>query len=437
MGCWAVSLGVFLLAAALFLGRQAARGGLDAIPGPGDDSDYDLLAIELAAGRGFRFDYDLPEWRATYENADREIYATALKRHGAAPTTYRPPGFPVMVAGLYSLFGRQFDVVRVTNCLLMAGAGGFIAWLVAARMGPLPGVLFGVLFALVEHRARFHAGQFSTESLATFAVCGLLVLMAQLPRGRAPLFVGAAGIVAVAAILTRPILVLWLPILVPLVAWLVKGTAARRIGLATLFAGVIVAGLAPWSVRNCRLLGEFAPLGTHGQQNLAAAYSDEALARGGIWFPLDEVGFFPAEWDDSQPGLHREERRAELSEEAGMAWIRAHPAGTARLMALHVWRMWQPTMHWDALILGLAFLGWCLWPDRREWGLLTGFLVANTLAVGVTWSVGGRFLVPLLPLINGLAACGLWGAMGLVWHQRQAGIATWLGGRERLQTDDT
>lgn len=341
-----------------------------------------------------------------------------------------------MVAGLYSLFGRQFDVVRVTNCLLMAGAGGLMAWLVAGRLGPLPGIVFGLLYVLVEHRARYHAGQFSTESLATFLVCGLLVLITQLPKRRGLEVMIAAGVVAALAILTRPILVLWLPIVVPLVGWAAGGTGMRRVGLALAFAGVAVAGVAPWGVRNCRLLGEFAPLGTHGQQNLAAAYSDEALARGGIWFPLDEVGFFPAEWDDSRPGLERENKRAALSQEAGMAWVRANPMGTLRLMALHVWQLWRPTMHWDALILGLALLGWCLWPDRREWGLVTGFLIANTLAVGLTWSVGGRFLVPLLPLINSLAACGLWGAIALVCQRRDAGIAAWFGVGSHVQIDD-
>src|SRR5690606_36856030 len=105
-------------------------------------------------------------------------------------------------------------------------------------------------------------------------VCGLLVLIAQLRKRRGLGVMIAAGVIAALAILTRPILVLWLPIVVPLVGWAAGGPRVRRVGLALAFAGVAVAGVAPWGVRNCRLLEEFAALGTHGQLNVAAAYSD-------------------------------------------------------------------------------------------------------------------------------------------------------------------
>ena len=82
-------------------------------------------------------------------------------------------------------------------------------------------------------------------------------------------------------------------------------------------------------------------------------------------------------------------------------------------------------MHWDAFVLVVAAFGLILWPvatDRRVFAVI---LLANTLAVAVTWSVGGRFLVPVLPLIHAAAACGVW-VMLLAVTDRRAGVRDWL-----------
>lgn len=423
--CFAVACGVVILATALFIARVAWRVGLDAVPSPGDAPDYDLLAMELAAGHGFRFDYDNPRWRSTYESADQTRYANSLSRHGSAKTTIRPPLFPVLLAGIYATAGRQFDIARIVNCLLMAAAGGLIAWLVARQLGPIPAIFFGFLFAILEHRTRFYAGLLLTESLATFLVCALVVTLAGIRRSGMHWRPFIAGLLAGLAILTRPLLVLWLPLLLPLVWQLGSQRGWKTAGLFLFGTTLIV---APWGVRNSLLLGRFAMLGTHGRQNLAAAYSDQALDDRGIWYRLDETDFFPTELDDSRPGVARELDRAALSTQAAIAWSLENPTGVVKLIALRIWQLWRPRMRWDGLILGLAAFGWCLWPDRREWYVFSAILIGNTLAVGLTWSVGGRFLVPVLPILHALGACGLWAAWGLATGVDRTWLATWLQG---------
>jgi len=419
----AVGGAVFALALAAFLARAALQVGLNAPPGPGDEAEYDLLAMELAEGSGFRFDYDNSTWRAPYEaaNANGE-YRVVLGRHGAAPTTYRPPLLPTVMAGLYSTFGRSFTAVRVFNCLAMAAAGSLAATLVAQRLGTLPGLLCGLLFAVVEHRARYHAGLVLTESLAAFFAMAIACALIRLLQTNGLGWSALAGVLTGLATLNRPLIVLWIPLLVLLVLW---GAPRRRIVLATVFAISSVVVVAPWGVRNVLLLGEFKPLGTHGEQNLSAAYSDAAYANGGIWINLDDADFFPPEIDDSQPGIDRELARARLSKDAALEWMQTNAAKLPALGLMRVWQLWKPTMHWDALILGLAVFGLALWPTRDERRVLAALLIANTLAVAVTWSVGGRFLVPLLPVLHALAACGAW-VMLLAMTERRFAVREWL-----------
>ncbi|MGC1275023.1 MAG: glycosyltransferase family 39 protein [Planctomycetaceae bacterium] len=417
------AVAVFVLASAAFLTRAGVQVGFNALPGPGDEAEYDLLAMELAAGNGFRFDYDNATWRAPYEQAnDDGTYDVLLNRHGAAATTYRPPLFPTVTAGLYSLFGRSFAAVRVFNCLIMAAAGAVAAWLVAKRLGVVPGLLCGVLFAVVEHRARYHAGLVLTESLASLLAVLLAVALVRLGETNRLRTVAIAGVVAGLGILNRPLAALWMPVLVLLVWWI---ASQRRFSNAAIFAVVTLIVIAPWAVRNSLLLGRFSPFGTHGQQNLAAAYSDEAVERRGLWFRLDGERFFPAAIDDSRPGLDRELARATLSTRQAVDWVRANPLKVPLLAAMRTWQLWQPRMHWDALVLGLAALGLVLWPVTTDRRVLCGLLLANTLAVAATWSVGGRFLVPLLPMLHAAAACGLW-AMILVATERRSDVRGWL-----------
>lgn len=395
----------FGVASVVFLARAGLQIGFDAVPGSGDEPEYDLLAMELAAGNGFRFDYDNADWRRPYANANTDgSHDVLLARHGAAATTYRPPLFPTVVAGLYSVFGRSFAVVRIFNCFVMAMAGAIAAWIVARRLGLFPGMVCGALFAVVEHRARYHAGLFLTESLASLFAASLALVLIRFGETNRFRDAAVAGLLAGLAILNRPLIALWLPVVVLLVGWL---ATSRRVAAVATVCLVTIAVVMPWSIRNSLLLGRFSPLGTHGQQNLAAAYSDEAVRQRGLWYWLDERNFFPAAIDGSRPGLERELARSELSQKTAMEWIQRNPAKIPVLAFLRAWQLWQPRMYWDALILGLAVLGFACWPKVIDRWVFAALLIANTLAVAVTWSVGGRFLVPLLPVLHVLATCGL------------------------------
>jgi hypothetical protein len=59
-------------------------------------------------------------------------------------------------------------------------------------------------------------------------------------------------------------------------------------------------------------------------------------------------------------------------------------------------------------MLALVIIGLLIFRRRKEAIVLYGLLAVNTLAVGLTWSVGGRFLIPVYPIIYSLTAIVLW-----------------------------
>lgn len=424
-----VAAAVFLVGMAAFTLRVAAQIGLSAPPEAGDAQDYDLLGLELAAGNGFRLDYENPTWRATQAASHDPNAAAALRFRGTSPTTLRPPLFPAVVGLTYRLVGREFAVVRLMNCAALAVAGAAGAWLVSRRLGPLPGLCYGLLFAVIDHRTRYYGGMFLTEPFASLTTALLALALVTLADGKRKRWAVAAGVLFGLCILTRTMSALWLPVLAPLVWWIAalsragwKPRAARTASF--LFTAAVV--VAPWAARNSLLLGHFSPLGMQGQTQLAAAYSDEAFRLRGIWFNLDEAGFF-ADLPEHFPSLAYEHVASDRSRAAAVRWVRDNPHKVPPLAALKVLQEWLPRMQWEALILGLFAFGAALWPSRDDRRILLGLLAANAFAIALTWSVGGRFQVPLLPVLHVFAACGLWAALVMITDGLPT-VRTWLKG---------
>src|SRR5215211_8000559 len=121
--------GLVLLGFVLRLGL-AMWLGIDRASEPGTDSEeYDTYAWNLVQGRGYR--------GMSPDVADRDHL-----------TAYRPPGTSLIWAGLFSVFGHRYDVVRIFNC----AAGAATIWLVYSvgirSFGPTAGVLGAGIYAV-------------------------------------------------------------------------------------------------------------------------------------------------------------------------------------------------------------------------------------------------------------------------------------------------
>lgn len=199
---------------------------------------YDQLAENLVNGNGYRMYPDTAE------------------------TLMREPGYPIFLAGIYSIFGDSFDAVKLAN-MVMAFA---VAWLMMGLSRQLsnnqmmicgPPLLF-----------LFHPGILIAESrggiellYALFLALFMRTLYVAVRRNTVWCYVGS-GVVLGLTVLVRSV-----PMLFPVVVlgYLLvferqRGTKAlipfRNV--AVMIVAMVVV-LSPWIIRNYRLTGKFVP----------------------------------------------------------------------------------------------------------------------------------------------------------------------------------
>ena len=98
-----------------------------------------------------------------------------------------------------------------------------------------------------------------------------------------------------------------------------------------------------------------------------------------------------------------------------MRWILHNPAKALALAPLKVYQEFRPRSPSELMVFGFALVGLTLLIKRTEGWVFAGLLLMNVVAVAATWSVEGRFLVPLLFVFHVLAAVGLWSTLVAVF----------------------
>jgi hypothetical protein len=179
--------------------------------------------------------------------------------------------------------------------------------------------------------------------------------------------------------------------------------------------------LLPWMVRNCVALRAFMPLGVQGMNELSAGYGDEAFEHQGVWFNTSFSGFFDEVEHAGMSSLQLERAQARYSGGRAFRWIAQNPGKVLLLATMKLYHEFRPrsASEWFVLVFALVGLPFVV---RQPGGWIVPALVVTcAYTVAVTWSVGGRFLVPLLFVFHVLAAVGVWRTL--------LGLARFAGGR--------
>ena len=386
---------VFGLALALRLAYLASARG-PAFSEPLIDADYyDFLGEQLARGQGFPAE---PFWQ--------------------------PPLYPLLLGGLYQVFGHTLWAPRAVQALLGARTAALCFLLARRATGKLSAAWAAGLLIALHGPLVFYDGEVLPTTLATF-LGALATWLATSARPSGPRALGAGVAVGLGALAVAPLLLLVVP-----VAWAFAQGRSLRPALCVAAA---IATVLPATVFNYTRSGEWIPISANGGINLWLGNNADvdgamAIRPGRGWETLAA--------EPERRGIRTAGGQDAYFVRKAVAWCAGQPLACARNLGwkarllllsrelprnedLYVVREQSPVLEALAARAGGAALPYVvLWPlalagavvaaRRPEPTRRVVLGVALALAApSVVFFVTGRYRAPLAPALAVLAAVAL------------------------------
>jgi 4-amino-4-deoxy-L-arabinose transferase-like glycosyltransferase len=308
---------VLLLAGVAFLVRLTAvlllrDVNLGPTSGPSaDDRHFELLGKHLADGSGYRLD--------------------------GKPTSFRAPGYPFFLAAVYLTVGDRPPVVYLLHCLL-----GSLSCVLAYVLGrelldEQAARLAGVLGCFYLGHIYFAANYSSENLFVPLLALGAWMVVRHVKGGPLVWLLGG-GLALGYATLTRPMAILLLGMLPPLL--LVHDFRRGRRPLLACVAFVVsfLAVVLPWTYRNYLVHDRFVLATTNGGSTFYGANNDRVageLRNLGYWLSTTELPH--RDLIDAQPD---EVSHDQMEWKLGKDWMRENPQKVPLLLVCKALRMW-------------------------------------------------------------------------------------------------
>ncbi|MCO5169987.1 MAG: hypothetical protein M9894_26925 [Planctomycetes bacterium] len=347
-------------------------------------------------------------------------------------TAARPPGYPTFVAACYAIAGGPSDAsVRVAQAVLGAAAVLLVFTALRGARAPAPVALGAAALLALDPVAAGQTPYLLREALLLALVAGLLAALLAL---RGPLRWAGTALALAALALTHQLYLLLGPFvaLADLVARRRDGARAiaRRVALWAAVGVVVAVPVTLWARRNERVTGRFSF--TLAENPVVARELWLTVTCPNRWLNGDRAtGFQALAWAEEARlvgTLGLDGARDELYRRAFEAW-REHPARSLGRLALMNFWYWAEVpgaislvehprlfvvrwallpFHWVRLACAcaglLAVLREPAWRALRPTlGVWAFFALAPALLYPIP-----RYLAPACPLLDALAAVGLW-----------------------------
>lgn len=353
-----------------------------------------------------------------------------LNDHGN-PEVSRTPGYPIFLAALMSIVGKDVHSLAIAQSVLLSTTILLLYWLAKKILPPVM-AFTGCMLACISPWGIVQSGLILTEGLYLFLLTATFLLIKRIEDTNSEfmtvLWSAVTGALIGWIVLVRPV---W-PILIILAVVTFLRCGLRRKGLLLLLTVMSVSALTPvylWTVRNAEI----------AQFNGLSDVPGKAA-----WFYLASRVTAQAEsrdrWEVQQTRMSTDNLSGESLALANKErWERAaqvfvdHPVLTvwsfllsAIEHAVHpspgVLSPARMNFYGDYLVLGslwaiylgLAYVGWRCSPDSgwddgiTDKGWLFAILIACTaltLSTGLTFGAGARMRAPLeliIPLLGGI-----------------------------------
>ena len=376
-------LALFLRGALIFIWHETGHGQHVSDDGTG----YYDLAENLVAGKGF----------TSYGKA----------------TTHRPPLYPFFIAFFVKL-GVPFPLgVQIGQAALGALSCAILFFIAKLAFDERVGLIASLIQSLDYASVRQVVATMPEILFVFFLLAAFYSLEKGAREGSGPRF-GAAGIFVGLSLLTRETLLVFIPVII---FWMmIRDRPWKvRLGSAGIFLTALSLTLAPWIVRNSRVVGKPVLVTTRAGHTFYLANNPRTTGgrTGGDWDYRTDTSFPVG--DPNLPPFESLEANRYLFAE-GWNFIRTQPGSFLRLMGRKIVNMWRPYQSDSPLfakaltaltylpVMILGFVGIFLTRERwRELFLFQSFLVYLFLLHTVLIAII-RYRFPAMPVFSLFAA---------------------------------
>jgi hypothetical protein len=282
-----------------------------------DDADYQRLAVSLATGHGWGISHVAP---------------------GGGPTAFRPPMFPLMLAGLYKVVGVHLLAARLLESVLGAGTVVLLVVLTWILWNRTVALIAGAIAAIFPPLILASTSLMSESLALPLEVGSLLAIFIYRRSGRIRWAVLSGGLFGLLVLTRTEAVVLVLPLALLAVrkpvAWRAMAAPA-----ALLLAALVV--LTPWELRDKATLDAWVPLTTQSGYVLSGTYNQTSAtaAYPGLWRPPN---FDRA--DEALIASHPHANEVELDhllQSAALHYASNHPSYVITVFAQNTLRMFD------------------------------------------------------------------------------------------------
>lgn len=385
---------------------------------------YDQLAANLAAGNGYRFYPD------------------------TAQTLMREPGYPVLLAAIYKLFGSNFEFVKLLNMLVAFGVA-YLMTLIGRKVSTNSVLIFGSPLLFLFHPETLIAeSRGGVEILFSFMLALYTLTVYKAVDTDRWLDYAVSGAALGATLLVRST-----PILFPVVLFgyflFIRRQNKNLLVLIRNFAlkiSMVCLVISPWIVRNYLLTERFVPtasvlgiaaqtglyLSTHQEIGNVQVDWEAAMERNKLAQELGysfKVGYYQYFYSSADELAFSQYLLRKVVDEYD-----AYPLLFAKTVGLNLVRFWcggktgksvtlDAIVQFPFLALALAAVVLCIKDGRAKTIAPLVLLCVYIVGVSIPILAQARYCGPLIPFMSILAVIAV-----LVLKQ-------WFGGRNYVLSE--
>jgi len=230
-----------------------------------DAARYDQLAMGIIEGKGFQKDGE--------------------------PIAWRGPIYPYFLAGMYKVFGHNYEAVYKMQAVfgaLLCVVMFFIGLLVFnATVGFIAGLFTGIYGPFIYYLDYGGPGFLMSEGMFTFFIAILVYFLVQYVRTNANKYKVLSGVMLAIAALTRPAMIAFIPFLGLWLLYVHWKSWRNLVRDGVIIFGFFFLTISPWTIRNYMVFHEFILISNEAGDIFL--YGNHPKASGGIYWVASDL----------------------------------------------------------------------------------------------------------------------------------------------------